>query len=115
LPELEILLPDHTWYGVGRDNDLPAVATSGGFIVEFEEITDRIDYVFVGDEVKVRRYGVLSDPNWASLSRSYRSPAPTRFCVSKTIPICWFFCFMDFRVPITSFRAQSSSGDTCST
>jgi hypothetical protein len=91
LTKLEILLPDHTWYGVGRDNGLPVVASSGGFIVEFEESTDRIDYVFIGDEVKVLRYGVLSDRNGVSLSRSYRSFVLTRLCVSKTILICWFF------------------------
>lgn len=35
--------------------------TFGGFTVELGESMDRIDYVFVGDEVKVLRYGVLSD------------------------------------------------------
>lgn len=35
--------------------------TFGGFTVELGESMDRIDYVFVGDDVKVLRYGVLSD------------------------------------------------------
>lgn len=35
--------------------------TFGGFTVELGESMDRIDYVFVGDEIKVLRYGVLSD------------------------------------------------------
>lgn len=35
--------------------------TFGGFTVELGESTDRIDYVFVGDGVKVLRYGVVSD------------------------------------------------------
>lgn len=35
--------------------------TFAGFTVELGERTDRIDYVFVGGDVKVLRYGVLSD------------------------------------------------------
>jgi|TARA_B110000971_G_scaffold32111_1_gene29639 endonuclease/exonuclease/phosphatase family metal-dependent hydrolase len=35
--------------------------TFGGLTVELGKSTQRIDYVFVGDGVKVLRYGVLSD------------------------------------------------------
>jgi endonuclease/exonuclease/phosphatase family metal-dependent hydrolase len=68
-----------------------SVGTSAGFIAECEEGADRIDYVFVGDEVKVLRYGVLSDQNWVALSRSYRSRAPACVYISKPILICWVF------------------------
>jgi endonuclease/exonuclease/phosphatase family metal-dependent hydrolase len=47
--------------------------TFGGFTVELGESTDRIDYVFVGDGVKVLRYGVLSD-QWNGLYPSDHLP-----------------------------------------
>ncbi|MFK7865536.1 MAG: endonuclease/exonuclease/phosphatase family protein [Pseudohongiellaceae bacterium] len=35
--------------------------TFGGFTAELDEANERIDYVFVGSDTKVLRYGVLSD------------------------------------------------------
>ena len=47
--------------------------TFGGFTVELGETTKRIDYVFVGDGIKVLRYGVLSD-QWNGLYPSDHLP-----------------------------------------